>query len=139
MAIPVLKLAAFLAAAVLAAPASAQAQAAVAVEAQAVGLSSMVDTIRAIGTIRANQSIVMRSEIPGVVNKIDFADSQSVGKGEVLFRLDDAMDRAQLAQAEAALKLTESNYARAQELVSRGAGTSAARDQTMSARDADMV
>ena len=134
---PVVKLAAFLAAALLAAPAAAQAPATVAVEAQTVDLASMVDTIRAIGTIRANQSIVMRSEIPGVVNKIDFADSQSVAKGEVLFRLDDAMERAQLAQAEAALKLAESNYTRAQELVSRGAGTTATRDQTMSARDAD--
>ena len=110
---------------------------AVTVEAQKVELTSMVDTIRSIGTLRANQSIIVRSEIPGVVTKIEFTDSKTVERGQVLFRLDDSMDRAQLEQAEASLKLAERNYERAQELLNRGAGTQQARDQTSSTREAD--
>ena len=111
--------------------------AAVTVEAQKIELTSMVDKIRSIGTLRANQSIIVRSEIPGVVRKIEFTDAQSVDKGQVLFRLDDSMERAQLDQAEVNLKLSERNAERAQELVNRGAGTVQARDQTASAREAD--
>jgi membrane fusion protein (multidrug efflux system) len=110
---------------------------AVTVEAQKVELTTMVDALRSIGTLRANQSIVVRSEIPGVVTKIEFKDSRTVEKGQVLFRLDDSMERAQLAQAEASLKLAESNYERARELLSRGAGTVQMRDQTQSAMDTD--
>ena len=107
------------------------------VEAQPVGHATMVDTVRAIGTLRANQSIVVRSEIPGLVTKIEFTDTREVDKGQALFQLDDSMDRAQLAQAEAALRLAESNYTRAQELLNRGAGTIQARDQALSIREAD--
>ena len=107
------------------------------VEAQPVGHATMVDTVRAIGTLRANQSIVVRSEIPGLVTRIEFTDTREVDKGQALFQLDDSMDRAQVAQAEAALKLAESNYARAQELLNRGAGTIQARDQALSTREAD--
>jgi membrane fusion protein (multidrug efflux system) len=127
----------FLSAAPALAQGSGAAPPAVTVEAHTVGLASMVDTIRAIGTIRANQSIVVRSEIPGVVNKIDFADSQSVDKAQLLFRLDDSMDRALLVQAEAALRLAETNHSRAQELLSRGAGTAQARDTALSTLLAD--
>jgi membrane fusion protein (multidrug efflux system) len=118
-------------------PAPGAAMPAVTVEAQKVELSAMVDTIRSIGTLRANQSIIVRSEIPGVVTKIEFAESKTVEKGQVLFRLDDSMDRAQLEQAEASLKLAERNYGRASELLNRGSGTVQARDQTQSALDAD--
>jgi membrane fusion protein (multidrug efflux system) len=109
----------------------------ISVEARKVELATMVDTIHAIGTLRANQSIIVRPEIPGVVTRIEFKDSQSVDKNDVLFRLDDSMDRAQLAQAEASLKLAERNYDRARELLSRGAGTAQARDQSQSTLDTD--
>jgi len=110
---------------------------AIPVEARKVELATMVDTIRAIGTLRANQSIIVRSEIPGVVTKIAFDDTRDVDKGQALFQLDDSMDRAQLAQAEANLKLAERNYERAKELLSRGAGTQQTHDQTQSAQEAD--
>lgn len=110
---------------------------AIPVEARNLELATMVDTIRAIGTLRANQSIVVRSEIPGVVTKIEFADTDRIEKGEVLFRLEDSMERAQLAQAEASLRLAERTYNRATELLSRGAGTAQARDQAQSVLEAD--
>jgi membrane fusion protein (multidrug efflux system) len=138
MATRVVKFAAFLAASlfVCVPPALAQgpgaAPPAVAVEAHTVASASMVDTIRAIGTLRANQSIVVRPEIAGLLSKINFKDAQLVEKGATLFQLDDSMDRALLVQAEAALKLAEVNHARAQELLNRGAGTAQARDTALS-------
>jgi membrane fusion protein (multidrug efflux system) len=59
----------------------------------------------------ANQSIVVRPEIAGVVTRIS-GDAKQVEKGSSLFNLDDSMDRAQLAQAEATCCLSATTSAR---------------------------
>jgi len=110
---------------------------AIPVEAQKVALDTIVEGVHAIGTLRANQSIVVRPEIAGVVTRINFGDAKQVEKGSSLFNLDDSMDRAQLAQAEASLRLSQRNYERAQELMNRGSGTAQARDQASSALESD--
>ncbi len=51
--------------------------------------------------------------------------------------MDDAIVAAQLHQAQASLALSERNYKRALELYGKGSGTAAARDQAVSALDAD--
>lgn len=124
---------------VFAAPAAAQHRhrGAIPVEAQAVKAEPIVETVEAIGTLRANRSVMVRPEIAGLVTRIGFKDSTAVRKGQVLYSLDDAITRAQLRQSKAALDFSEHNYKRAIALYKKGAGTAKARDQAVSSLAAD--
>jgi len=106
---------------------------AIPVEVQTVGTSPVVDTLRAIGTLRADQSIIVRPEVPGVIVKIGFEESTPVTRGQVLIKLDDTIARAEVQQAEAALNLARRNYDRASELARTGAGAARARDEAQAA------
>jgi len=111
-------------------------RAAILVEARTVGTEPIVDTIRAVGTIRADQSIVVRSEVPGIVVKLGFTESTLVTKGQLLIKLDDTITRAELQQAESSFKLAQRNYDRASELARTGAGATRARDEAQAAFEA---
>src|SRR3546814_2433165 len=67
--------------------------------------------------------------IAGRIAGIHFDEGQRVKKGDLLVSLDDSIYKAELAQAKASLRLSEKNYERAVELLSRHAGTGVARDQ----------
>src|SRR3546814_12467088 len=75
--------------------------------------------------------------IAGRIAGIHFDEGQRVKKGDLLVSLDDSIYKAELAQAKASLRLSEKNYERAVELLSRHAGTGVARDQTLSQLEAD--
>lgn len=106
---------------------------AIPVEVQLVALAPVVDTLRAIGTLRAEQSIILRPEVPGVIVKIGFVESAPVTRGQVLVKLDDTIARAEVQQAEAALNLAQRNYDRASELARTGAGAARTRDEAQAA------
>src|SRR5690606_8434765 len=53
--------------------------------------------------------------------------------GAPLFSLDDAIARAEVEQARAALGLSQANFERANELLGRGAGTRRTRDEAVAA------
>lgn len=107
------------------------------VEATKVEVRPIVERVHAIGTLRADRSVMVRPEIAGLVTRIGFKESAPVAKGAVLYRLDDAIVRAQLQQAEARLELSKRNNARSISLYNRGAGTAQARDQAIAALNAD--
>ncbi len=102
---------------------------AVPVEAEAVTIGRIAEEILAVGSLRSNESVLLRPEVAGRIAAIDFAEGARVKAGETLVQLDDSVPRAELAQAEANLALAQANSARAQELFARGAGSAAARDQ----------
>jgi membrane fusion protein (multidrug efflux system) len=106
---------------------------AVPVLAEPVAVERLAEDVVAIGTLRANESVMLRPEVAGRVAAIGFAEGSVVTAGTVLVRLDDAIPRAELAQAEAELELAQANARRAQELFARGAGSAAARDQAVAA------
>ncbi|PKQ07184.1 MAG: efflux transporter periplasmic adaptor subunit [Alphaproteobacteria bacterium HGW-Alphaproteobacteria-11] len=87
--------------------------------------------VSALGTLQADQSIVVTPEIPGIVTSIDFTDGQRIDEGAVVLRLNDDDLKARLAQAEARLTLTRANYQRAEQLVRQGSGTARARDEAL--------
>lgn len=101
------------------------------VEAVAADAGRLERSILAIGTLRSNQSIVVRPEIAGRVARIDFKEGQPVAAGQRLVALEDSVARAELAQAKASLVLSKANYERALELARRGAGTARARDEAL--------
>ena len=87
--------------------------------------------VSALGTLQADQSIVLTPEIQGIVTSIDFTDGQRIEAGEVVLRINDDDLKARLAQAEARLTLTRANYQRAEQLVRQGSGTARARDEAL--------
>jgi len=105
---------------------------AVAVEAQAVTVRAVMNEVNAVGSLRANKSIIVRPEIAGVVAGIDARETERVAKGALLFSLDDTIYQAELEKAEASLRLSLSTYGRALKLYQRGAGTGQARDEALS-------
>ncbi|HJS31696.1 MAG TPA: efflux RND transporter periplasmic adaptor subunit [Alphaproteobacteria bacterium] len=85
--------------------------------------------VLAIGTLRSNESVIIRPEVAGRIVGIRFNEGAKVKKDEVLIRLDDAIQKAELVQAESSLALARANYERANELLKRGAGTERALDE----------
>lgn len=91
--------------------------------------------IRAVGSLRSDESVVIAPEIAGRIAEITFKEGEEVKAGDVLIRLDGALARAAVADAEARLELAKSNYDRATELADRGSGTERARDEATAAHE----
>ncbi|GMV51095.1 MAG: Multidrug resistance protein MdtA [Nitrospirae bacterium] len=73
-------------------------------------------TIRAVGTLRANESIMVRPEIAGRIRQVWFQEGQTVEKDQLLIELDDSELQAELAQAAAQLKVSRLTYERLKQL-----------------------
>ncbi len=102
------------------------------VEAMPVKVGPSQRQVLAIGTLRSNESVIVRPEIAGRITEIPFNEGTKVTKGQVLVQFDNAIQKAELVQAEAALALSRANFERAQELMRRGAGTERAFDEARS-------
>lgn len=92
---------------------------AMAVETAAVTVTDFVDEGSAVGTLKSNESVVLRPETAGRIAAIGFQDGGKVGKGAVLVTLDAAMQEAELAQAKANLALAQANFKRSEDLVAK--------------------
>lgn len=71
-----------------------------------VNIQSVQQSIRAVGTLRANESIVIRPEMAGRIRQILFQEGQAVAKDALLIELDDSELQAELSQATAQLKVS---------------------------------
>ncbi len=91
--------------------------------------ATLAETVRSVGSLVADQGIILRPELAGVVSAILFTDGQAVKAGQPLLQLDDSVYKAQLAQAEAQLSLAKRTDTRASNLAGRGAGTVQAADE----------
>ncbi|MDP2266243.1 MAG: efflux RND transporter periplasmic adaptor subunit [Thiobacillus sp.] len=81
--------------------------------------SPVSNTVDAVGALIAEDSVVLRPEIDGRIEKLLFKEGQPVKKGAVLVVLNSAEQRARLAAAQADLGLAESRYRRSEELVAK--------------------
>lgn len=110
-------------------PARAQSGQPTPVEVAEVRRDSVVQEATAVGTLVSNESVMIRPEIAGRIVEIGFEEGQRVERGQQLFKLDDQVYQAELADAQARLQLATRNLQRARELTQRGAGTERALDQ----------
>ncbi|GAB4181866.1 MAG: efflux RND transporter periplasmic adaptor subunit [Thalassobaculales bacterium] len=92
-----------------------------------------VRKVKALGTLTAFNSITVRPEIAGRVERILFEDGTQVARNTPLVQIDQAILKAELDQAQAALRLSQQQFERANDLVARGAGTARARDEAVAA------
>ncbi len=90
-----------------------------AVEVVTVASESFRPRVALLGELRAAESVVLRSEIVGVVEEIGFAEGQAVEAGAVLFRLRDDEQKARVQEAEAQRALAADEYERTQRLASQ--------------------
>ena len=86
------------------------------VEAAPVKIGPVVQEVAAVGTLQANESVVIRSEITGRISAIEFSEGRAVDEGSVLIRIDPTEYQAQVEQIKAGVELNQMNYGRAEQL-----------------------
>jgi len=88
---------------------------------QVIKPESFTETLSVIGSIEANESVVLKSEISGKITGIFFSEGERVEKGTLLIKVYDNDLQAQLTKAQANLRLTEDVEARQRQLLEREA------------------
>jgi membrane fusion protein, multidrug efflux system len=86
------------------------------VVAVAASVQTVAENLSLVGTLAANESVELKSEIDGVVQEILFTEGARVQAGDLLVRLDDSKLSAAVVEAEANFKLSLANHQRAQQL-----------------------
>jgi membrane fusion protein, multidrug efflux system len=79
------------------------------------------NSIRITGTVIPNESVEIRSEISGKVDKIFFKEGQSVKKGQILLKINDDDLNANLSKLKHSKKLYEDSEFRQRKLLEREA------------------
>jgi len=88
----------------------------VSVEAVPAHVGNVVVDAEVVGTLLANESVIIRPEVTGRIDQILFTEGQTVKKGTTLVTLDAGDLRAQLAQSESVARLAKLNYERLKSL-----------------------
>ena len=92
----------------------------------------MAQGLTAVGSLRSDESVTIRPEVPGRISEIGFREGQRVAKGATLIRFDASVQRAELEQAEANLGLSKSRIERSRDLFNKGFISAQARDEAES-------
>lgn len=83
--------------------------------------SNLDNNLRSTGSLMANESVTLRSEVAGVVEKIYFKEGQQVKKGQLLVQLNDDEVRAEIEKLQFTRKLNEDIEYRQKQLLQREA------------------
>ncbi|MCB5363672.1 efflux RND transporter periplasmic adaptor subunit [Pusillimonas sp. CC-YST705] len=102
------------------------------VEVAKVQVMHLPRSVSAVGSLRSEDSVVLRPEVAGRIANIHFHEGQPVKKGDAVVSLDDSVLRAQLQQAQASLNLAASQHRRSAELSRQGFISQQARDEAAS-------
>lgn len=89
--------------------------------------------VTAVGSLRSNESVVLRPETAGRIASINFRDGVPVGKGALLLALDASTQAAELDQAKASLGLAKANQQRNEDLFAKKFISQQALDNTQAA------
>jgi membrane fusion protein (multidrug efflux system) len=112
---------------------------AVPVETAPVQVGPIQRRLTAVGSLRSNESVIIRPEVAGRIAEIRFDEGERVTKGQPLVVLDDTIYRAEVDEVQASLELSRANQERAIDLLKRGAGTTKARDEALAQLRADQA
>ena len=98
---------------------------------QAVG-QDVEESVDAVGSLLAAQSVLIKPEIAGRVAVVGVSDGQQVAAGDSLFSLDASVIAAELAQASAELELARANLRRTRNLANQAFVSERSRDEAQS-------
>lgn len=86
------------------------------------------DTIEALGTLRANETVTLTATVTEQVQSVNFEDGQRVKKGDILIEMRGAQQKAELAAEQATLAEAKRQLDRIRPLVASGAASQSALD-----------
>ncbi len=82
-------------------------------------VEAITETVSAVGTLRAAESVVLRPELAGRIEKVQFEEGQRIAKGAPLFSLDASLARADVNEWQATVDQSRREMSRAADLVAR--------------------
>jgi len=94
------------------------------------------DTLEALGTTKANESVTLTAKVMETVDRVNFNDGDLVEAGQVLVDLSGRAEVAGLEEAAAAYKEAKQQYERQAELVGQGTIARSQLDTQVALRDA---
>lgn len=94
---------------------------------------ALEETIEAVGTLMADESVEIKGEADGTITAIHFQEGQQVKAGQLLVELDQSKLRASLEEAQANLKMAESTRQRYASLIQSRAVSQQEADQSEAA------
>lgn len=97
---------------------------------------SWTPTIKAVGSVKAVNGIDVANEVPGVIETLNFESGDVVEKGDVLIRLNSAIDEAALRTRKAEAQLARQEFERASDLLPKRAVSQSQYDKTKANLDA---
>jgi membrane fusion protein, multidrug efflux system len=97
---------------------------------------TFADSLTAIGTVKARESVTVTAKVSEIVQKVHFDSGQQVRTGDPLITLSDRQQQASLAEAQAAADEAERLYRRQSELAQQQLIARAQLDNQRAARDA---
>ena len=101
----------------------------VAVEAALARGAKTSTDMRAIGSLRSDESVTLRPEVAGRITEILFKEGRPVARGDTLVRLDPSVNQAEVRQARANLTLAQGKYERSVDLAGRNFISGQAKDE----------
>lgn len=97
---------------------------------------SWTPSIKAVGSIKAVNGIEVANEVPGVIESINFESGDTVKQGDILIRLNTAIDEAAVRTRRAEAQLAEQEFKRISELLPRRAVSQSQYDESKANFDA---
>ena len=88
-----------------------------------------VDKVEAIGTLRANEGIMLASTVTDTVTSVNFVDGQRVQKGDILVEMTSGEEKALLDQQKALVNESYKQLERTRDLAKSGAASSSLLDE----------
>lgn len=100
------------------------------VELVPVTAAPLQETLEAVGSLDAEESVDIRPEVEGEITSIRLTEGQTVKKGDLLLQIDESKQAAMVAEAEADHKLAQETIHRADMLLADGTISQQEHDQT---------
>ncbi|MFN7779745.1 MAG: efflux RND transporter periplasmic adaptor subunit [Betaproteobacteria bacterium] len=94
--------------------------------------TAVQEDLPAVGSLRSNESVMLRPEVSGRIATIGFRDGQAVRRGDVLIGLDASLQEAEVVKARAELDLAQSNFKRTEDLARKNFVSGSAQEQAAS-------
>lgn len=100
-----------------------------------VTLTEFVDTVEALGTARANESVTITAKVSDVIARLEFESGDRVEAGDILVELADAEEAAGLVEARATARETRRDVDRIRDLTERGVAPRSRLDEAIAANE----
>lgn len=92
-------------------------------------LAPLTERIEALGTLRANESVAITSNVTETISAVHFDDGQRVSEGDLLVEMTSAEEHALLEEAQARVAEAQSQYERVRSLVAQRSASESLLDE----------